>query len=260
MRNRTKLLFCTALLSIVAGGADAVPLYGAHARGIDLEPYDADESGGPGSASASTLGTTFQGQADLGGPTYTPVLRSKSLSTGATNSDDYTISEVEAYETFTSSIAQTITLDVTLHGVVSQEGTSLSSSYVLADVRVIGGSGFHTSDTYCAGQYAFGVYLCGSMLGSSNLYIPDGDLTLPDSITFDVAAGEMFAVYGILRANSRDGSANAFDTLEMSFEDDTYLEAAAIPEPSTALLWGVALAALGLCRRPERRPRRARLG
>lgn len=249
MRICTKLLVCTALLTLAAGSARAVPLYGAHARGIDLEPYSADEDGGPGSASASTLGTTFQGEAGLGGPTYTPVLRSKSTSTGATNSDDYTISEVEAYETFTSSIDQTLTLDVTLHGVVSQEGTSLSSSYVLADVRVIGGSSFSTSDTYCAGQYAFGVYLCGSTLGSSNLYIPDGDLTLPDSITFDVAAGERFAVYAILRANSRDGSANAFDTLEMSFEDDTSIEAAAIPEPSASLLGAVGLTAFGLRRR-----------
>jgi hypothetical protein len=59
-------------------------------------------------------------------------------------------------------------------------------------------------------------------------------------------------VYGILRANSRDGSADAFNTLEMSFEDDTFIEAA-IPEPSTGLLFFGGLIVLGLRRRSVRK-------
>jgi hypothetical protein len=251
----TKLLVCAALLCLGPATARAVPLFGTHARGSDLDLTGTLTDGGPGSSSASVLGPTFQTQAGLGGSTFTPVLRAESVSTNAQNTDDFTISEAEAYQTFTSSIAQTITLDLTLHGVVTQEGTLLSNSYVLADIRVIGGSGFGLSDTYCSGQYAFGVYLCGSTLGSSNLYIPDGDLTLLDSISFDVAAGEQFGIYGILRANSRDGSSDAFDTLQMSFEDDTYIEAAAVPEPSTAFLCGAGLIAVGLTARHGTRRR-----
>ena len=113
-------------------------------------------------------------------------------------------------------------------------GHHCPTSLVLADIRVIGGNGFSLSDTFCGGQFAFGTYLCGSNLGSSKLFIPYGDITLLDSISFDVSAGKRFAMYGILRANSRDGSADAFNTLQMNFEDDTFIRA--VPEPATICL------------------------
>jgi hypothetical protein len=249
MKPGIAALVWTALLAIAASDASAVPMYGAITRGVDLDPYSSQQDGGPGSASAYVLGPTYETQAGLGGPTFTPVLQASSVSADAESSDDYTTSTAQAYQTFTSAIAQTITLDLSLHGIVTNVGTPLSASYVLADVKVIGGSGFGLSDTYCGGQYAFGVYLCGSNLGSSNLYIPDGEMTLLDSISFDVLAGEQFAVYAILRANSRDGSSDAFDTLGMSFEDDTYITP--VPEPATVslLLFGL----LGLRLRSRRR-------
>jgi hypothetical protein len=239
-----------ALLSIFSADAHAVPAFGATARGSELGA-SSQEDGGPGSATASVSGPTYQTEAALGGPTFTPILKASSVSENAENTDDFTTSVAQAFQTFTSSITQTITLDILLHGVVTNVGTPLSNSYVLADVKVIGGSAFSLSDTFCSGQYAFGIYLCGSTLGTpANLYIPDGDLMRPGSITFDVSAGEQFAVYGILRANSRDGSADAFDTLQMSFQDDTYI--IAIPEPGT--LWLVLGGLLGMPGVLRRRP------
>jgi hypothetical protein len=252
LRCASLALASTALLLVCAASSQAASLFGAYTRGSDLVPDSSAVDGGSGSSSASILESTFQAQAGLGGATYTPVLKAKSVSVNAVVDDDYTSSVAEAYQSFTSSISQTITLDLVLHGVVTNDGTPLSSSYVLADVAVVGGSGYSVSDSYCSGKYAFGVYLCGSTLGSSNLYIPNGDVTLLDSISFDVSAGEQFGVYGILRANSRDGTSNAFDTLEMSFEDDTFITAA-VPEPSTALLCGGGLLVLGLRGRLRRR-------
>lgn len=248
---RIRALVWTALLLVAATSAHATPLFGTHTRGFDLDPPASAEDGGPGSASASISGPTFQTQAGLGGPTFTPVLQASSVSVSALVDDDFTTSVAEAYQTFTSTTAQTITLDLTLDGVVTNDGTPLSASYILADIKVIGGPSFTVQDTYCSGQYAFGTYLCGSTLDSANLYIPDGDVTLFDSLSFDLTAGEQFAVYGILRANSRDGSADAFNTLQMSFVDDTFIVPSAIPEPSTALLCGAGLVALALRRRPR---------
>jgi len=72
---------------------------------------------------------------------------------------------------------------------------------------VIGGPGFTVSDTSCfSGQYAFGTYLCGSTLGSCNLYIPDDDVTLLDSVSFDVGGASSLqstASAAPTRANSR---------------------------------------------------------
>jgi len=254
MKTGIKVLAWTALLLICSADAHAVPTFGTFTRGHDLEPPSEAEDGGPGSATASILGPTYQTEAGLGGPTYTPILKASSVSVNADGDDDFTASVAEAYQTFTSSITQTITLDLSLHGIVTNAGTALSSSYVLGDIKVIGGSGFSLSDTYCSGQYAFGIYLCGSNLGSSNLYIPDGDVTLLDSISFDVSAGEQFAVYGILRANSRDGSADAFNTLQMNFEDDTFIEAVAIPVPEPATIWLVLSGLLGVFGVVRRRP------
>jgi hypothetical protein len=252
MNTYTKILVLTALLLSIPASSQAVPDYGTLVSGFDLEPPNDAGDGGPGTTSASISEATFQTEASLGGATYTPLLNAASVSVNALVDDDFTTSVAQAYQTFTSSVSQTITLDISLHGVVTNDGTPLSASYVLADIKLIGGPGYYVSDTYCSsGQYTFsGVYLCGGNLGSSNLYIPDGDVTLLDSITFDIGAGEKFGVYGILRANSRDGSSDAFDTLQMSFEDDTFIEAAGIiPEPSTLLLCSGGLLLLGLWRR-----------
>ncbi len=249
MRSCTRILAATALLLICSSSAHAAPLFGAFTRGSDLDPPSGMENGGPGSTSASILDTTYEAQAGLGGPTFTPVLKAKSVSVNAQSDDDFTQSEAEAYQVFTSSIGQTITLDIVLDGAVTNDGTPLSRSFVLADVFVIGGPDFFVSDSFCfRGERAFGVYLCGDTLGRSNQFIDGGDVTLREPLTFDVGAGEQFAVYGTLRANSRDGTSNAFDTLQMTFSDDSNLTPA-IPEPSTLLLCGGGLVALALRRR-----------
>lgn len=234
--------FC--LLAITNVQAATVTEWATVASGSDLNSGIND--GGSGISYAYVSGATFQAEASLSGASYTPLLRAESVSTNPENADDRTSAYAAGFQVFTSSISQSITLDLSLHGIVSN--TSEGSSYVLGDVKVVGGSNFFTQDTYCTnGTYAFGTYLCGSNLGSANMPIRDGDITLADSITFNVTAGESFAVYGVLRASSYFGSADAYHTLSMSFENDTYLSAAsasAVPVPAAVWLFLSGLAGM----------------
>ncbi len=254
----TKQLTGATVLLLAASNANAIALYGAYARGQDFAEGGA-ENGGVGFSSASVSSAVYAADTTLSGSSYTPVLRAESVSVSPENSDDFTTARAESYQTFFSSITQTITLNLNFHGVVSDDIST--SSYVLADVKIRGGATHMVSDTYCSnGDYAFannvvgfGAYLCGNNLGTSNLFIPDGDVTLTDTITFDIGAGESFSVYGILRANSFGGSADAFHTLQMNFDDDTYLTAASsvVPLPAAFWLFGsglFALLGLGRCR------------
>ena len=197
---------CLAFLVVLftwCSSAHAVSTFGAMASGSDLVPAASASDGGAGSAAALVTGPTFNAEAGLGGPTFTPLLKADSVSTGAVNDDDFTSAVAQAYQAYTSTADQTITLNISLHGIVTNLGTPLSNSFVLADVFVYGGSGFSVADTFCSpGRFTFdSVYLCGSRLGRSNLFINNGDVTLLDTLTFSVLQGEQFGIYGILRAS-----------------------------------------------------------
>lgn len=251
-------LSAVALFALINVDAQAIALFGTYASGNDLI-LGGSEDGGVGSSSASVTGPTYAADVALSGSSYTPVLRAQSVSTNPVYDDDRTDAHVEAYQTFTSSVAQTITLNLSLHGVVTPD--TGGNPYVLGDVSILGGAGYMVSSSYCSnGVYAFpngivgfGAYICGSNLGSSNLYIGDGDTTVNDTITFNVAAGESFGVYSRLIANSYAGSADAFNTFTMSFDDDTYLTAAsvsAVPVPAAAWLFASGLLGMiGVARR-----------
>lgn len=247
----SKKLAAAGVLLMVASNANAIALYGAYARGQDFDVGTA-ENGGVGFSTAAVSSSVYAADVGFAGNSYVPVLRAESDSAAPENSDDYTTARAEAYQTFVSSITQTITLNLSFHGVVVDD--SSTNSYVLADVKIRGGATHMVSDTYCSnGDYAFannvvgfGAYLCGNNLGTSNLYIPVGDVTLTDSISFAIGAGESFSVYGILRSNSFGGSADAFHTLTMDFEDDTYITSALnqVPVPAAFWLFGSGLLAL----------------
>ena len=127
---------------------------------------------------------------------------------------------------------------------------------------MIGGSGFEVSDTFCSpGQFTFdGVYLCGSRIAQSelkptlnwsNLFNGGDSPSLTDALTFDVSAGESFGIYAELSAGSFQGTADAFNTLSLSFEDDTGITV--VPEPASGCLLGMVLLGLSAVSRRQQR-------
>jgi len=251
MNDSKRLLLCVAVLTSCFTETYAAPSRGTKASGSDLEPNSAFlEDGGPGSSSASVSFSTFRADASFDPlSTFLPLLRAESVGQDATFDDDRTQAKAEAYQIFTSSISQTIQLDITLESVVTNSANGTSG--VLSNVYVIGGSDFGISDTFCRpGRFTFdGVSLCGSPIAQSerglnfsNLFNGGDSPVLTDVLEFNVTAGEIFGIYANLSAGSFQGTADAFNTLSLSFEDDTSITV--VPEPATGSLLGVAL--LGL--------------
>lgn len=251
---------CGGILVSWVANSLAAPDFGTFARGSDLEPNPAFLSdGGSGSVSASVSFSTFRADASFdASSTYLPVLRAESRGVDATFDDDRTQAEAQAYQAFTSSVAQTIRLDITLDSIVTNglEGTSS----VLSNIYVIGGSDFAISDGFCdPGRFTFaGIYLCGDNIATSskgldfsNLLNDGANPNLIDYLVFDVAASESFGVFAELLAGAFQGTADAFNTLSLQFENDQYIEPITlppserpVPAPPVAWLIGVGLAGI----------------
>ncbi len=254
------LVVCAVALAVCSTNSYAAPLFGAKTRGGDLEPVSAFlEDGGPGSSSAFVSFSTFRAEARFDPrSTFLPILRAESEGLDATFDDDRTNAEAAAYQVFTSSTTQTIRLDITLDSVVTNGPSGTSG--VLSNIYVIGGSDFGVSDTFCSpGQFTFdSTYLCGVRIAQSprglsfsNLFNGGSSPNLTDVLEFDVTAGESFGIYAELSAGSFQGTADAFNTLSLSFEDDTFITAT-VPEPATGGLLGAGLLLLGGISRKRR--------
>ena len=232
--SKRVLLTGGILIACCTAAHAAAPGFGAKASGSELNSGIV-EDGGPGISSASVSQPDYTADASfLPSSTYLPELKAFSTNTTPENDDDITGSQAQAYQTFTSATAQTIDLTVSLHGIVTDG--ALDTSGVLADIFVYGGSAFDVLDSpICPdgrlGEFMFdGVYFCGARLGRANLFIPVGDLTLGQTLSFSVAAGETFGVYGTLQAISSDGTADATQTLSLSFADDTFVSPLGVPD------------------------------
>ena len=90
--------------------------------------YDIETDGGHGVSTASASGSgligsgldgeyTYMAEVDYSGPSFLPVLKAKSTNTGMFD-DSATRARTVAYQTYTSSIDQTISLDINLHAIV----------------------------------------------------------------------------------------------------------------------------------------------
>jgi hypothetical protein len=238
-----KSVILSAASLLLAGTAHAVPLtYGAYTDG-GLWGGDASD-GGFGTTSAYVGGTstqldsgapagsfsgTYQAQATFDGTSYLPVLRAKSSMTAANAADPYYSGEAYALQTFTyTGASTTLTLNLSMHGVVTDDPTQVSNPYIRGKAYVFGGTLDVvplSTGNYCNNgifSQGFQSYICGSDLGSTSatngLWISAGDQTVTDSISFNVNNGDTFMIYNSLTALSFAGSADAWNTFTMSVD------------------------------------------
>lgn len=262
-----RVIICTGLLTTCYSNVHAISTFGTQVRGNDLETGKSDEVGGVGDIFATVNNLPeYRAEAGLGGATFTPVLKAEAFNPNSLGPDDRTSSTAEAYQTFrnTSGSQLDVMLDITLDADFTSTGPD-ADSFVLADVWVYGGSAYEVTDSSICPGGGLGrammlgdAYLCGQRLERANMFAETDPLqatssaTLMDTLLFSVAPGEFFGVYGILRANAIDGSADAFNTLSMAFDDITAqnLEADGIPQPSAipvpAAVWLFGTALLGM--------------
>lgn len=235
--------------------------------------YDIETDGGHGVSTASASGSglidgsgidgeyTYMAEVDYSGPSYLPVLRAKSTNTGIYD-DSATRARTIAYQTYTSAIDQTISLDINLHAIVDAldgNPTSESNTRARSFISVWGDPNFRVTSDNCGQPLFEDLSMCGSQLGFSSLEIRESDnvTDLPDSLSFSLSAGDTFGIYASLTATSVNGSTNAFDTLDLSFSDDTFIDVvevpgAVVPVPAAVWLFGSGLMGLvGLARRKK---------
>jgi len=95
--------------------------------------------------------------------------------------------------------------------------------------------------------YEFAV---GDVLDHGSLFITDGlDINTSETLSFDIAANQNFYVVSSISTYSKNGYSDAWNTLSMTFDNNSNLQAAignsapvlAVPEPQTFLLFFLAL-------------------
>ena len=261
MGNLSKLILLSGALGSTT--AQAATIGAAVAGGLWGEFTD----GGMGSNYAYVVGdqttTTeplpahnYQAEASFNVGALTPVLRAEAFADDLTPMSDPNITgEAYALQTYqnTSGAIQAYTLNLNLDGDVLQ---APGSSYIDAEVGIFTGTNIVAHFSSCGGSAewlpGFSSWICGSQLEmgfTSSIEISgDGPQSLIDSVSFDIAAGDTFTIYAELIALTFGGHADAFSTLDMTFDDISTLAAlgpmTAIPVPAAAWLFGSGLAGL----------------
>ena len=138
------------------------------------------------------------------------------------------------------------------------------SSYIDAEVGIFPGTDIVANFSSCGGSAewmaGFSSWICGSKLDTG--FTPfieisgDGPQSLADVVSFDIAAGDTFTIYAELKALTFGGYADAFSTLDMTFDDISNLAALgpmpAVPVPAAVWLFGSGLLGLiGIARRKK---------
>jgi hypothetical protein len=272
MKNLSRLILVSAVLGSTSSQASTI---GA-AVGGGLWGENTDGGIGSNYAYVSGNETTdgslpavfqyhYRAEASFNIGALTPVLRAEAFADDLTSlSDPYINGEAYALQTYrnSSGTTQTYTLNLNLDGDVLD---APGSSYIDAEVGVFIGSDIFASYTSCSpgtAQYlaGFNSWACGAQVAAGftpYIEISGGLQSISDTVSFDIAAGDSFTLYAELLALTFGGYADAFSTLDMTFDDTTNLIAlgdmSPVPVPAAGWLFGSGLIALvGLSRRKTR--------
>ncbi|MFY0699667.1 MAG: hypothetical protein JXR04_02530 [Bermanella sp.] len=161
--------------------------------------------------------------AEINGLAFTPILKARSTSEqgrGA-SANAYGIQQY----TYTGTEPTTIDLNIDLHGVVVGEGQ------VTGKVAVIKGSDIPWTGDMATLVYELVPY--EDVLAYDSIYVSENTGEYASMvISFDLEVGDTFFVRAdLLTRSRRGGSADAYNTFTMSFDDASQLVAASNPEP-----------------------------
>jgi hypothetical protein len=219
--------------------------------------FDSSSDGGEFSSSAftslSNVDGTGQAGANLSGPSLLPELGAEGFSGPDSRTDSSAVGML-GY-TYTGASATTISLDIELDG--ERGGTTDPlDAWVSSDVAIILGDVNDFVTDYASFIFEVVPGTPGlSELGTSNLSLDlnAGPQTQMDSIGFTLNPGDEFFVWAGLNAGGiRNGYGDAFNTLTMSFSDDTSITPSAVPIPAAAWLFcSGLLGMIGIARRKK---------
>jgi len=264
MKNLIKLIAVLAVLG--ATPAQATTIGARTAGGL----WSANSDGGIGSnysylsgnqtTDGNPLGAaqySYQAEASFNVGALTPVLKAEAFSDDLTPmSDPFISADAYALQTYqnTSGALQNFTLNLNLDGDVLK---APGSSYIDAEVGIFSGIDIVPDFSSCGGgpsewMAGFSSWICGGQIGLGFLtsieIASDGPQSFSDTVSFDIAAGDTFTIYAELRALTFGGYADAFSTLDMTFDDTSNLAAlgpmSTVPAPAAIWLFGSGL--LGL--------------
>ena len=262
----SKRIFSTFIMSLAASQAHAVIVsgYGAEAwtsTASNCPSYCTSAGGGQfaydgaGGEYSSTAYSSESSYADtrayvsLAGASYLPILRVEA-SADVGRGGEASAMGVQGF-TYSGAASTTLTLNMNLHGSVGVGDSNFYQRNVLeAGVAVFVGSQIN----FYGG---FGTMVYENILPPTDvtqMFISSGtNQNVFDSISFDIDPGQDFFVLGYMNASSKNGYADAWNTLTMSFEDDTGLtavETSAVPVPAAAWLFASGLLGMvGVARR-----------
>jgi len=221
---------CPSYCTTAGGGQFAYDSSGAE---FDTSALAVENSYGHGRSFAS-----------LSGSTYLPTLKVEA-SSNVGKMGSASAFAVQGY-TYTGSSATTLTLNLSLHGSVTNSSLGYAWNRLSGSVAVISGSDMEWLPDF--GTLVYELTPPADLLGVNDLSILDGfNVTETDSITFGVAPGQDFFVVAAMYAYAKNGAVDAWNTFDMSFTDDSHLMASsvsAVPIPAAVWLFGSGLVGL----------------
>lgn len=186
---------------------------------------------------------------------FLPILKVKA-NAGEGKKASATAWSVQNY-TNTGFTTKTIDLDVNLHGSVASNAGS-SSNNLEAKIAILSGTSLEWNPHFGTLVYEIAEFGGNSLIQDPlSLFISSGNNRNESAtISFDIAAGESFFIVSEMNASSRNGYADAWNTLSMTFQNGSNLQAAiqttsptnptSVPEPETLFLFALGLTGVAL--------------
>lgn len=222
-----------------AGTASNCPSFCTTANGGD---FQSDSAGGEFSTSAFAEESSYglgRAQATLSGSSYLPELKALGSSDVGKRGAG-TAFGVQGF--IYSGPAKNLTLDMNLDGSITDNPVGYTSNTLGASIAILKGSSLDWFPDFATLVFE----VAGStttQVGVVQMFLSEPGLnqSTSDSISFDVEPGDEFYVVTELNASGQNGTADAWNTLTLNFDNNSGLTPAAVPEPTSLAVFATAI-------------------